>query len=88
MEDKRTINLNEAKARDLQTKITALLNIEKEVRSCVEQLQVVEREVMALEQSQKELAEVKDHLDDKKIERNELRMKQEVCKTFLAQVYD
>jgi len=33
MEDKKTVTLHEAKARDLQAKINALLNIEK-VRLC------------------------------------------------------
>ncbi|TFK30715.1 hypothetical protein FA15DRAFT_26595 [Coprinopsis marcescibilis] len=75
--DKKTIVSNEAKARDLQAKIAALLNIEKDVRGCVEQLQTVEREVHALQQSQKALAEVKDHLEDKVVERNELNMKRE-----------
>jgi kinetochore protein Nuf2 len=95
IEDKRTVHLHEVKARDLQTKITALLNIEKvstklcypsspshpivqDVHGCVEQLQTIEREVQSLQVSQKELVELKDHLDDKKIERNELTLRQEV----------
>ncbi|EAU92622.2 hypothetical protein CC1G_01667 [Coprinopsis cinerea okayama7 len=88
IEDKRTVAMNEAKARDLQAKITALLNIEKDVRGCVEQLQTVEREVHSLQQAQKELADVKDHLDGKKMERNELRMKQERVEKQLVNAQD
>lgn len=97
VEDKRTVALHEAKARDLQAKITALFNIEKvtsvvqlvhhcrlkpspqDIRSCVEQLQTIEKEVISLETSQKQLSDLKDHMDDKKIERSELQMKQDVC---------
>jgi len=75
IEDKRTVTLHEGKARDLQAKITALFNIEKDIRSCVEQL----------ETSQKELAHLKDQLDGKKIERSELQLKQDVrCHTPLS----
>lgn len=87
--------MHEVKARDLQAKVTALLNIEKvstklrylslpsqrivqDIHGCVEQLQTIEREVRSLQVSQKELVELKDHLDDKKIERNELTLRQEV----------
>jgi kinetochore protein Nuf2 len=45
----------------------------------VEQLQAIEKEVRSLERSQKELASLRDHLDDKKVERSELHLKQEVC---------
>ncbi|KAG8217350.1 Nuf2 family-domain-containing protein [Butyriboletus roseoflavus] len=77
IEDKKTLAMQEAKARDLQAKITVLTNIEKDVRSCIEQLQTIEKEVHLLESSQKELADVKDSLDYKKIERIELQMKRE-----------
>ncbi|OCH95255.1 hypothetical protein OBBRIDRAFT_822977 [Obba rivulosa] len=76
-EEKKTIALAEAKIRDLQAKIAALLNIEKDVRSCVEQLQTIEKEMHALDISQKELIDQKDQLDQKKGERNELLMKRE-----------
>ncbi|KAI0928183.1 hypothetical protein AcW1_005507 [Taiwanofungus camphoratus] len=76
-EDKKTVAMHESKIRDLQTKITALLNIEKEVRSCVEQLQTIEKEMHALDTSQKELTDLKDNLDQRKGERNELLMKRE-----------
>ncbi|CCM06381.1 uncharacterized protein FIBRA_08640 [Fibroporia radiculosa] len=78
-EDKRTVATHETKIRDLQTKIAALLNIEKasDVRSCVEQLQVIEKETNALDASQKELTDLRDQLDQKKGERNELQMKRE-----------
>jgi kinetochore protein Nuf2 len=52
--------------------------LSQDIRSCVEQLQTIEKEVLSLETSQKELADLKDHLDGKKIERNELQMKQDV----------
>lgn len=105
IEDKRTVHMHEVKARDLQAKITALLNIEKvstklgypslpsqrivqDVHSCVEQLQTIEREVRSLQVSQKELVELKDHLDDKKIERNELTLRQEVkSRSFVVECY-
>jgi len=77
IENKRTLTLQEGKARDLQAKITALFNIEKDIRSCVEQLQTIEKEVLLLETSHKELANLKDQLDYKKIERNELQLKQD-----------
>ncbi|KAF4603976.1 kinetochore-associated Ndc80 complex subunit nuf2 [Pleurotus pulmonarius] len=76
-EDRRTASMLEAKVRDLQTKINALLNIERDLRGCVEQLQIIEKEVGSLEESQKELADLKDHLESKHIERNELTLKQE-----------
>lgn len=94
IEDKKLVGMHEAKARDLQVKINALLNIEKacsfflclshclkfsqDIRGCIEQLQTIEKEVGSLQMSQKELAECKDHMDDKKIERNELKLRQEV----------
>ncbi|KIJ69633.1 hypothetical protein HYDPIDRAFT_36657 [Hydnomerulius pinastri MD-312] len=84
IEDKKTIALQEAKARDLQAKISVLLNIEKDVRTCVEQLQTIEKEVQLLEGSQKELADVKDSLEYKKIERSELQMKKERVHRQLA----
>ncbi|KAH7913923.1 Nuf2 family-domain-containing protein [Hygrophoropsis aurantiaca] len=77
IEDKKAVATHEAKARDLQAKISALAAIDKDVRACVEQLQTIEKEVHALEASQKELSDLKDSLDYKKIERNELQMKKE-----------
>ncbi|KAI9569099.1 Nuf2 family-domain-containing protein [Boletus coccyginus] len=67
IEDKKTLAMHEAKARDLQAKIAVLTNIEK----------AIEKEAQLLEGSQKELADVKDSLDYKKIERIELQMKKE-----------
>jgi kinetochore protein Nuf2 len=97
IEDKKALSIQEAKARDLQAKITVLTNIEKvsssfaymhysqvfpcqlqDVRGCIEQLQTIEKEVQLLEGAQKELADVKDSLDYKTIERSELQMKKEV----------
>ncbi|KAF8163090.1 Nuf2 family-domain-containing protein [Crassisporium funariophilum] len=84
LEDKKTVAMHEAKARDLQTKINALHNIEKDVRGCIEQLQTIEREVRSLQVSQKELGEQQTHLDDKIIEKNELRLRQERVNDQLA----
>ncbi|KAF8906040.1 Nuf2 family-domain-containing protein [Gymnopilus junonius] len=77
MEDKKTVTMHEAKARDLQTKVNALHNIEKDVRGCIEQIQTIEREVQSLDASQKSLTELRDLLNEKVIERNELRLRQE-----------
>ncbi|KAJ4488227.1 Nuf2 family-domain-containing protein [Lentinula aciculospora] len=76
-EYKKTVTINEAKTRDLQTKINALVIIEQDLRTCIDQLQVVEKEMKALQDMQNDLAELKDQLDDKHIERNELQLKQE-----------
>lgn len=51
----------------------------QDIRSCIEQLQTIEKEATLLETSRKELAEMKDHLDVKKIDYNELQMKHDVC---------
>lgn len=88
VEDKKMIIQQEAKARDLHAKITALSNIEKDLRSCVEQLQTIEKEVQLLEAAQKELADVKDSLDYKKIERKELQTKKERVYRQLANAQD
>ncbi|THH10174.1 hypothetical protein EW146_g8456 [Bondarzewia mesenterica] len=74
-EDKRTLAAQEAKIRDLQTKVTNLLSIEKEVRATLEQLQTIEKEVYAVENTQKEHIDTRDHHDQKKIERTELEMR-------------
>ncbi|GLB35199.1 putative nuf2 family protein [Lyophyllum shimeji] len=88
VEDKKTVAMQEAKARDLQAKINALLNIEKDLRSCIEQLQTIEKEVRSLQISQKELADLRDHLDDKKIERNELKLRQQRVEKQLSNAHD
>ncbi|KAG2079733.1 hypothetical protein BD769DRAFT_1380226 [Suillus cothurnatus] len=78
IEDKKAVALHKAKARDLRAKFSALVTIEKDVRSCIEQLQTTEREVQLLEGSQKELAELKDSLENKTVECGELQKKTEV----------
>ncbi|TFK42826.1 Nuf2 family-domain-containing protein [Crucibulum laeve] len=88
IEDKRTVAMHEAKARDLQVKINALLGIEKDIRSCIEQLQTIEKEARSLQVSQKELTDLKDHLDDKTIEKNELRLRQERVEKQLGNAHD
>ncbi|KIK35132.1 hypothetical protein CY34DRAFT_812406 [Suillus luteus UH-Slu-Lm8-n1] len=82
IEDKKVVALHEAKARDLRAKISALVNIEKDVRSCIKQLQMMEKEVQLLEGSQKELAELKDK-NDKQVE--ELRMEAGDIETKMAE---
>ncbi|KAJ6500334.1 Nuf2 family-domain-containing protein [Mycena sanguinolenta] len=77
VEDKQQVAQNEAKARDLQAKINAFSNIEKDVRGCIEQLQTIEKEVHSLQESQKELHELKDLCESKQIERKELHLRQE-----------
>ncbi|KAG2737767.1 hypothetical protein P692DRAFT_20842304 [Suillus brevipes Sb2] len=77
IEDKKAVALHEAKARDLRAKFSVLVNIEKDVRSCIAQLQTTEREVQLLEGSQKELAELKDSLENKTVECGELQKKTE-----------
>jgi len=77
IEDKKMVAMQEANARDLQAKIAALLNIEQDVRGCVEQLQTIEKEARSLAVSLKEIADLKDHLDHKKVEGSELQLRQE-----------
>jgi len=48
------------------------------VRGCIEQIQTIEREVESLESSQKALGQLRDLLEAKTIEKNELQMRQEV----------
>jgi len=72
----------------LQAKITVLTNIEKDVRGCIEQLQTIEKEVQLLEGAQKELADVKDSLDYKTIERSELQMRKERVYRQLANAHE
>ncbi|KAF5386676.1 hypothetical protein D9615_001740 [Tricholomella constricta] len=88
VDDKKLVTMQEAKARDLQAKINALLGIEKDVRSCIEQLQTIEKEVRSLQVSQKELADLRDHLDHKNIERNELKLRQERVEKQLSNAHD
>ncbi|KAK7689176.1 hypothetical protein QCA50_007867 [Cerrena zonata] len=71
-EDKKTVAMNETKIRDLQAKINALLNIEKDVRSCVEGLRSIEKEIRALEEHKKELSDFKDQLSKKTADYNDL----------------
>ncbi|EKM82897.1 hypothetical protein AGABI1DRAFT_118320 [Agaricus bisporus var. burnettii JB137-S8] len=87
-DDKRNIALNEAKARDLQVKVNALLTIEKDVRSCIEQLTTVEKEVHSLQDTQKALVDVKDQFEGKRIEKNELQLKRERVHKQLANAYE
>ncbi|KAJ3867566.1 Nuf2 family-domain-containing protein [Lentinula novae-zelandiae] len=85
-EHKKMVAINETKARDLQAKINALVIIEQDLRTCIDQLQVVEKEIKSLQDMQKDLAELKDQLHDKKIERNELQLKQEAYTRVVKQL--
>ncbi|KAF8185055.1 Nuf2 family-domain-containing protein [Mycena galopus ATCC 62051] len=88
IEDKQTVAMHEAKARDLQAKINAFSNIEKDVRSCIEQLQTIEKEVCSLQDSQKELHELKDLCEGKQIERKELHLRQERVQKQLSNAHE
>lgn len=57
----------------------------QDIRGCVEQLLTVEKEVRALVKLQKELADLRDRLADKGIERNELKLRQEASWNSYAQ---
>ncbi|PFH47672.1 hypothetical protein AMATHDRAFT_151540 [Amanita thiersii Skay4041] len=83
VEEKRTVAIHEAKARDLQVKLNALSSIEKNILGSIEQLQSIEKEAHQLDMLQKALAEMRDQLDNKKIEKSELGIKQERAKTQL-----
>ena len=54
------------------------------MRGCIEQIQTIEREVESLESSQKALGQLRDLLEAKTIEKNELQMRQEVPLYSLA----
>lgn len=62
-----------------------ILTYRQDVRSCVEQLQVIEKEMRTLDAAQKELADLKDTLDRKKGERAELIMRREVRRAYPLQ---
>lgn len=57
---------------------------DQDVRSCVEQLQTVEKEMHSLDASKKALADYKDHLSEKRGEVNELLLKREVPSLSLS----
>lgn len=50
----------------------------QDVRTCVEQLQAIEKEVQALEDAKKSLTELKDQLSEKRGEQSDLLRKSEV----------
>lgn len=95
LEDKRVVSANEAKTRDLQAKINILLHVEKvrrfdrrvyvimicsqDARTCTEALQAIQKEKGSLEASIKDLTDGKDILEEKKMTKNELALKREVC---------
>ncbi|KAF8919466.1 Nuf2 family-domain-containing protein [Mucidula mucida] len=87
-EDKRTVAIHESKARDLQAKVNALHNIERDVRGCIEQLQTIEKETMSLQASHKELADLRDHRDEKKIEQNELQLRRERVRKQVSNAHE
>ncbi|KZT29875.1 hypothetical protein NEOLEDRAFT_1238609 [Neolentinus lepideus HHB14362 ss-1] len=83
-EEKQTLAANEAKIRDLKSKINIIQNIDKDIRSCVEQLQDVQKEVSKLETSQKELSELREHLTKQKIAKSDFDRRHERLKQQLA----
>ena len=54
------------------------------MRSCVEQLQTIDKEMRALDGAQKELGDLRDTLDRKKAERAELFLRRDVRGLALA----
>jgi len=77
LEEKKAVAMHDTKARNLQTKMNALHNIEKDVRGCIEQLQTIDTEVQNLQRSQKDLAKQQNDLEGKIIEKNELLLRQQ-----------
>lgn len=88
IEDKKTVTMHEAKARELQAKINALLIVEKDIRSCIEQLQTIEKEIGALHFREKEFADLRDQLYGKTIDRNELKLRRERVEKQLSNAHD
>lgn len=74
---KKVVSTNETKTRDLQAKINILARVEKDVRSCTETLQAIQKEKGSLEASVKDLTDGKDILEEKKMTKNELALKRE-----------
>ncbi|KAH9967904.1 Nuf2 family-domain-containing protein [Russula dissimulans] len=68
-EDKRTYISRRAIIDELQPKVSALLNIEKDFRASVEQLQALERETHALQVAEKTLTDSRDSLEKQMNER-------------------
>ncbi|KAJ8094524.1 kinetochore-associated Ndc80 complex subunit nuf2 [Marasmius tenuissimus] len=83
-EDKGLVSQNEAKTRELQTKIKVLNNISEDIHGCLDQLQIIEKEAESLEASQRELSDLKAQYEDKEVERNEQRLRQERVAKQLA----
>ncbi|KAI9508472.1 Nuf2 family-domain-containing protein [Russula earlei] len=68
-EDKRTFMSRQATIDELQSKVSALWNIEKDFRASVEQLQTLERETQALVVAEKVLTDSRDSHEKQKNER-------------------
>ncbi|KAL0564198.1 kinetochore-associated Ndc80 complex subunit nuf2 [Marasmius crinis-equi] len=83
-EDKSLVAKNEAKTRELQTRIKALNIISEDIQGCIDQLQVIEKEAESLGASQRELADLKAQYEDKVVERNEQKLRQERVAKQLA----
>ncbi|KAI0303431.1 Nuf2 family-domain-containing protein [Multifurca ochricompacta] len=67
-EDKKTYISQQTTIDELQTKVSALLNIEKDFRTSVEQLQTLEKEMHALEAAEKMLSDSRDSHEQQKNE--------------------
>ncbi|EIN07643.1 hypothetical protein PUNSTDRAFT_135161 [Punctularia strigosozonata HHB-11173 SS5] len=87
-EEKRVVAANEAKSRDLQAKINMISTIEKDVLSCLEQLQTIEKEMYLVEAAQKQLADLKDQQIDKESEKKSLYSKRDRMNQQLTNAYE
>jgi hypothetical protein len=59
----------------------------QDLRACCDQLQTIGKEVHALEESTRESTALQDHLGKKKIEENELQLRQEVISTEVSMLF-
>ncbi|KAF8644154.1 hypothetical protein AX16_008681 [Volvariella volvacea WC 439] len=83
-QDKKTLNMQESRSRELQQKILSLFTIEQELQSCIEQLKVIEKEVEQLNHARAEHEELRRQLDEKHLQRTELLNKKELLEKQLA----
>ncbi|KAH9998986.1 Nuf2 family-domain-containing protein [Russula vinacea] len=87
-EDKRTYVSRQATIDELQAKVSALLNIEKDFRASVEQLQTLEKETHALVVAEKVLTDSRDSYEKQKNERKGSLLRAEHMAKQLANARD
>ncbi|KAH9977227.1 Nuf2 family-domain-containing protein [Lactifluus volemus] len=83
-EDKRAFLSRQATIDELQSKVSALLNIEKDFRASVEQLQTLEKETLALGAAEKLLVDSRDSHEKQRNERKGSLLRAEHLATQLA----